>query len=67
MGYRRCYDKVRVPQSSEKARILGPGPSAVTVGSSGQTVLKATLSRTQAPSVGSKAPVKMPWPIPADR
>lgn len=39
-----------VAQSSEKARILGPRSSAVTVGSSGQTVSKATLSRTQVPS-----------------
>ena len=37
-----------VAQSSEKARILGPRSSAVTVGSSGQTVSKATLPRTQA-------------------
>lgn len=47
----------QVPQSSEKARILGPRSSAVTVGSSGQTVLKATLSRTQAPSSWQKSSV----------
>lgn len=62
----RCYDKVtRTSEQWVKARILGPRSSAVTVGSSGQTVLKATLSRTQALPVGSKA-CGMPWPIPAD-
>lgn len=63
----RCCGKVTLAQIGEKARMLGPRSSAVTVGSSqgGQTVLKATPFQNVSTLQLTVMLHGMPWPIPA--